>query len=235
MGISLLALRTHYNGGFVAVDAVPSMTNADDWLVWHFTRIEYLAEIVAAGALACDDDVAERSGSVADPGIKAERRRRMVSAVGYPEGRAVSAHVPWYIAAKSPMLYRVSKNHPPEVLDGLVFFGIRLGDIPGSGMEWVASNANAASALSRFTTDLDSLGSFVDFELLKAQFWYNVPEDLARASRRAAEVLIHKRVPLSAMSVVAARNDSTLIKAREMLTSAGYSSFEYRNATKITY
>ena len=231
----MLALKTHYHGGFVAVDAVPSMTNTRDWLVWHFTRIEYLAEIISAGALACDDDVPERPGSVADPGIKAERRLRMVTAEGYPSGRAVSSHVPWYFAAKSPMLFRVSKNYPPEVLDGLVFFGIRIGDIPGSGLEWVASNANAAGALTRFTTDLDSLGSFVDFELLKAQYWNKIPEDLARPTRRAAEILVYKWVPLAAMSVIAARNKSTLDKAREMLTSAGYTAFDYRDATKITY
>lgn len=230
-----MAMNFHPDGGFVAVGGAPSTRNAADWLVWHFTRLEYLTEIVADGGLTCDDDVTVRADSVADPGIKAERRNRIIAADGYPLGRAVSAHVPWYIAAKSPMLYRVSKTFPSSVLDNLVFLGMRLGDIVDTDLEWVASNANAASALTRFSTDLDSLGSFVDFDLLKAQYWNNIPEDLARASRRAAEILVYKRVPLDVMSVVAARNGSTLERARDTLSEAGYSNFEYRDATKITY
>lgn len=235
VGAPLADLKLFTHGGFVGLDGLPTRENPSDWYVWHFTRPEYIPEIVAAGGLVCDDDVSERSGSVADQGIKAERKLRIVVAEGYPEDRTVSSHVPWYIAARSPMLFRVMKENSQELLDRLVFFGARLGDIAEADLEWVVSNANASSKLTRFTTDIGRIGSFVDFDLLKSEQWFNTPDDPARKARRAAEVLVHQFVPLGVMSQVACSNDETLAEVRTHLEAAGYTHFEYRNAKKISW
>ncbi|WP_292789938.1 DUF4433 domain-containing protein [Microbacterium sp. UBA7513] len=204
-------------------------------MVWHFTRLDYLAEIVADGHLVCDDHVTPRLGSVASADVKARRRMMLVQAINYAEGRPVSSHVPWYIAAKSPMLYVVSKNFERDVVDGLVFMGMRLGDLEASGLEWVASNANAAMALAEFTTDLDSLGQFVDFDLLSAREWFKTPEDPDRMSRRAAEVLVYDRVPLDLVSVVVARNEGTVADARRTFEDAGYTHINYKHTRAFSY
>lgn len=228
-------MRIIPDGGFVAHNGGPTRDAPRDWMVWHFTRVEYLAEIVADGRLVCDDHVSARLGSVASPDVKARRRIMRVEAEGYPAGRSVSSHVPWYIAAKSPMLYVVSKNFPRDVLDGLVFLGMQLGDLEASGLEWVASNANAAMALAEFTTDADRLGAFVDFDLLSAREWYNTPEDPDRMSRRAAEILVHGHVPLELVSVVVARNERTVETARQTFEDAGYSHLTYKHARAFSY
>jgi len=223
------------DGGFVGHHHGPHLDAPHDWMVWHFTRLEYLAEIIDSGKLVCDEAVTPRVGSVASPEVKALRRRREIVAPGYPVGRRVSEHVPFYFAAKSPMLFYVSRNNPQEVLDSLVFLGVRVGDIVDHGLEWVASNGNAATALTQFSADLDTLGTFVDFELLKAKYWNDTADDPARKSRRAAEILVHDHVPLEAVSLVAVSNAATLDDAYKLLSGAGYDHIEYRETTAFTY
>ncbi len=133
------------------------------------------------------------------------------------------------------MLYVVSKNFSRDVLDGLVFMGMRLGDLEASGLEWVASNANAAMALAEFTTDLDMLGEFADFDLLSAREWFNTPEDPDRMSRRAAEILVHDHVPLDLVSVVVARKEGTVADAQQTFEDAGYTHINYRHTRAFSY
>jgi hypothetical protein len=221
-----MALQNYEDGGFVA-DGEPLPQSPQNWYVWHFTLSDWIPEIVASSCLLCDDSVSLRSGSVADPGIKQMRRQRLVSAGGYPVGRTVSEHVPWYIAAKSPMLFRVKQNYPSAKLDSLVFFGMKLGDLFDAGLDWVASNGNAASALAEFSANASTLGSFVDFELLTAKWWNNTPQDPHRMHRRAAEILVHSHVPLGLVSVVVARTESTQIAVKRAMDAAGFTGIQY--------
>lgn len=223
------------DGGFVGHNRGPHIDAPLDWMVWHFTRLDYLPEIVQCGQLVCDDAVSPRSGSVASAEVKALRRQREITAPGYPAGRRVSQHVPFYFAAKSPMLFYVSRNFSQEVLDSLVFLGVRIGDIVDLGLEWVASNGNAATFLTQFSADIGTLGTFVDFELLKTKYWNDTADDPARKSRRAAEILVHDCLPLGAVSLVAASNAATIERACVLLGSAGHDHIEYRETTAFTY
>lgn len=226
----LTEMQIYRNGGFVGFEGLPTRDRPQDWYVWHFTRLQYLAEVLTDGCLRCDDSVPPREGSVADPAIKDVRRRQIVRADGYPDGRSVSSHVPWYFAAKSPMLYRVVNSHPMDVVDSLVFLGVRINDVIDAELEWVASNVNAASGISRFSADIATLGTFIDFDLMAARDWYNTPDDPARKLRRSAEFLVHGSVPLHAVSVVAAKNAETLASAQLMFSSGSHNHIEYRNA-----
>lgn len=228
-------MRVLRDGGFVAHDGGPRRDAPREWMVWHFTRIDYLPEIVDDGKLVCDDAVSPRLGSVASREVKERRRASVVTALDYPPSRTVSSHVPWYIAAKSPMLYFVSKNFVPAVVDGLVFLGMRLGDLADSGLEWVASDSNAAAALAEFSTDMDSLGEFVDFDLLSTRMWKNTADDPDRMTRRAAEVLVHGSVPLELVSVVIARNESTLESAQTIFEDAGFAHIRFRQSDVFSY
>jgi hypothetical protein len=228
-----MTLQIWKDGGFVA-EGTPTAANPRDWYAWHFTRLEYLPEIIAAGELRCDDDVPERVGSLANAGIKEARKLRDVAAEGYPLGRSVSSHVPFYIAARSPMLKHAEYNSTTAVLDGLVFFGVKIGDIIDAGLDWAASDGNARTAFTRFASDIDTLGTFVDFELLTQKWWKNIPEDMDRKRRRQAEILVHERVPLGVVSVVVARTDATVKQAEKELNAAGFDHITYK-ATNVFF
>ncbi|WP_291408571.1 DUF4433 domain-containing protein [Actinophytocola sp.] len=141
----------------------------------------------------------------------------------YPSNKVVSDHVPFYIAAKSPMLYAVTKGHLDYHggADPLVFLGVSIGAIIDSGLIWCVSDANAATNYVRFTRNLIGLGDFVDFNLLCQRMWSKTPDDPYRPGRRAAEVLVLDRVPLELISDVIAKTQVTLHVARTALGSVG--------------
>jgi len=210
-------------GGFVAVDGLPRRERPDDWLVWHFTHADNLGPIVAAGAL-----LAESSGvaftNIASTEIKNLRRTRAVSPLDglYPAGLVVADHVPWYVAARSPMLDCVCRGYTVDYTGGpepLVFFGVRIGDLAPAGLTWCFSDRNAAAPFASFSVDTSHMGAFMDFELLSQARWDNTRDDPDRKSRRAAEVLVAHHVPIDLVSVVVTYNAQRQRQARACMSS----------------
>jgi hypothetical protein len=150
--------------------------------------------------------------SVANPNVKERRTWPVEPDPAYPQS-AVHDHVPFYLTAKSPMLYVVTQNgeetYRAKSAD-LVFLGVALGDVIDSGATWCMSDGNAASAYTQFSRDVDTLGDFVDFDLLCRKMWNNTADDSNRQGRRAAELLVLKEVPLQLVSVVLTRNEPEL-------------------------
>lgn len=208
--------------GFFSRDGGVARDRPRDWIVWHFTHMDNLSSIVAGGFLLPDSAVSAPT-NVAYSSVKALRAETVVQVdASYPAVR-VNEHVPFYIAAKSPMLYVVSRGHS-EYSGGtgpLVFFGVALGDIIDSGATWCVSDGNAAAAFTRFSRDVDTLGNFVDFDLLCQKMWSKTPDDQDRPSRRAAEALVLGPVPLSMVSVVCCRDQARLDQAKDALKNVG--------------
>lgn len=205
-------------GGFVADNGGPAAGRPLDWYVWHFTHVSNLSGIVEEGAL-----VSEGSGvkftNVASEAIKDTRRTRLVQPLDgpYPSGLMVADHVPWYVAARSPMLYCVCKGYNVDYHEGpdpLVFLGMRLGDLAATGATWCFSDRNAATVLAEFSVRVESIGTFMDFDLLTRERWNNTEDDQDRKSRRAAEVLVAHRVPIELISQVVTYSDSRGAEAR---------------------
>lgn len=208
--------------GFVGVGPQgPQIDKPEDWIIWHFTHKANLPAIADVECLRAASAV-EPVQNVALNSVKQRRFRTVDLPPPYP-ACTVNDHVPFYIAAKSPMLYVVNKGH--ENYSGgsndLVFLGARLGDVTSSGVTWCASNANAAAATTQFTTDITALGTFVDFTVLRQRDWYKTTEDPDRMSRRAAEVLVLGEVPLTLVTIVATRSDAVLHEAQAALKTVG--------------
>ena len=208
--------------GFVAHNDGPFKEHPEDWVVWHFTHVANLPAIAAAGVMLPDSAVSAEV-NVAYDSVKALRREKVVQPdPAYPRS-FVSDHVPFYIAARSPMLYVVCRYgaHGGGAAP-LVFLGARLGDIAATpGLTWCASDGNAAAGFTRFSRDLSTLGSFVDYELLCHRDWENTDDDPNRKSRRAAEVLVHGSLPLELITDVACHNDATCAQAQTLLSGVG--------------
>lgn len=204
----------------------PSKHDPAAWYVWHFTHRRNLVGIVSAGGLD-PDSAALPDAPVTDAAIKERRSRIAVNprdAPSYPRA-TVADHVPWYFAPRSPTLLRVVSGWNLAYKEGhrpLVMLGMKLADLVDSGRTWCYSDRNAATDLVKFGTDLAALPEFIDFDLMTVYDWSSSQDDLDRASRRAAEVLVHGRVPVDLISAIAASNEDTLSVARaKMNTCSG--------------
>ena len=189
----------------------------------HFTHLDNLPDIVAAGRLVCDAQAHQglTRTEVGDVGIKEARRRRAVDA---GPGGFVGDYVPFYFAGRSPMMYRIACDHrdsvPERYPDGdrpLVYLATTVGAVLDAGLAWVASDGNAATLTTHFSDVPDEVDAMVDWPLMKAAMWRNSDDDPDRQRRRMAEFLVHGWVPLPIVKAVAAYSDTYADRARAAL------------------
>lgn len=221
-------MRFHRESCFAAIGSRPPQIDAaSEWLAWHFTTWANLERIVADGCLKPDSEATPAQG-VGDKGIKADRLRMSVTPLDradYPQGVCVGDHVPFYFTPRSPMLYRVLKRRAQYQGDhtGLVMLGISLRSVLEQRLTWCVSDRNAASPLVRFMCDVQGLGTFIDFDLMKQFMYERTQDDTDRPTRRAAELLVLGRVPLALITHVVVTTRDGLITARQMLHTVGCS------------
>jgi hypothetical protein len=191
--------------------------------LFHFTHIDNVPTIATEG-LFCDCEAVSRSLPKTDVGqqdIKAQRRRRRVPV--WPGG-VVTDYVPFYFAARSPMLYKIDKGEVPTYdggQDGVVYLVTDVHTIVEQPSQFVFTDRNAVSDYARFADGIDLLNSFVDWSIMDARYRYNTPTEPDRRSRRMAEFLVHRRVPWDAFIEVAARTGEDAAKAQASLARVG--------------
>lgn len=185
------------------------------WL-YHFTSVDNLPGIMASGLIA-DAGRPATVTECADPSIKQRRRENIVL---IPPGGVVADYAPFYFASRSPMLYRISqggvKTYQGSQGD-LVYLLTRIHAIEAMRLPWVATQRNAAVKPNRFTNEVHKLATLVDWDLMKAVYWRNTPEDGSRVQRRMAEFLVHRRVPWEAISHVAVRSETMARRVEDLL------------------
>jgi len=189
-------------------------------LLFHFTHIDNLEAVVEAGALLSDAVMCARgllANEAGDPEIKQRRREQPVTC---PPGGVVADYVPFYFAARSPMMFKLWKGSVPSFTGDhrdLVYMISRVDRLVEAGVEFAISDRNAAKALADFTNDVGVLGdlnitnphsNFVDWPLMKATIWRNTADDGERMERRMAEFLVHAEVPLELLVGSAVQSDA---------------------------
>ncbi|MGH9182229.1 MAG: type II toxin-antitoxin system toxin DNA ADP-ribosyl transferase DarT [Acidimicrobiales bacterium] len=209
------------------------MTTPRCGLLFHFTHLDNLPQILAAEALLSDATVCARgllSTEGGDPEIK-ERRRRQ--AVACSPGGFVADYVPFYFAARSPMMYKLWVGGVPSFTGDhrdLVYFVSDVDRMVAAGVTFAISDRNAAIALAEFTNDVSLLGdlttrdpqsSFVDWPLMKERAWNNTPDDGERMERRMAEFLVRGEVPFSLLAGTAVRSEDRRARVEQLFSEAG--------------
>lgn len=198
----------------------PLRDRPQDWLVWHMTHVANLNSIAQLGEIRSASQ-GPPNVNIANLGVKDRRRSVVVNPDSkYPQGVSVSDHVPFYFAARSPMQYAIAQGHQnfEDGNDSLVFLGVTLGTIIEAGLTWCASDRNASLATAAFTSDMNGLGSFIDYSLMLERQWASTDQDLDRSSRRAAEFLVLSSIPVSEISLLVVKDPTMLALATEAFT-----------------
>ncbi|MFY1700611.1 type II toxin-antitoxin system toxin DNA ADP-ribosyl transferase DarT [Micromonospora sp. WMMA1923] len=194
--------------------------------IMHFTHIDNLTSIFAGGRLLADNIVGSQlTTDVGAVNIKLTRRVRPVTC---PPGGVVADYVPFYFAPRSPMMYRIACEHRdgragcyPGGDDPLVYLVSSIDRVRTAGLSWVVSDGNCAAGLTTFSRSLVELADLVDWPLMAARYWNNVPEDPDRVRRRMAELLVHKDFPLELVAGYVVRTATRARQLRQLLRAAG--------------
>ncbi len=188
--------------------------------IFHFTHGRNLPALFAAGELRSHSSAATVA-DIADVSIKA---RRTTIVVGCGPGGVVGDYVPFYFAPRSPMLFRLHREHAVGVGEGqrpLIYVVATTEAMVSAGLQCVFSDGNAAHGLTRFSANLAEMGERVDWELMEAVIWTNTSEDGDRRRRRQAEFLVHGAVPLGLVEELAVIDVTVASRVQEVLDEVG--------------
>lgn len=205
------------------------MSAREKRLIYHFTHVDNLRSILAAGALACDS-VAPEAGLATEIGAPEIKRRRRSVQVPTSPGGAVGDYVPFYFAPRSPMMYRIACDRR-DTISGryqggtrpLVYLVSSVARVLDSGLSWVASDGNCASTVTTYTNSEADLDSHVDWDLMDSTIWKATEQDTDRPRRRMAELLVHRRFPLDTALGLAVSNEETALRVRDEIDASGRS------------
>jgi hypothetical protein len=191
-------------------------------LILHFTHLQHLPQVLHDGELLADSLVGARmTHEVGDRGIKARRRLLPIKCApgGFP-----CDYVPFYFGPRSPMLYRIARGgveHYQDGQDPLVYLVSTVGAVVASGLPWAFSNGNCGSPLTDHFNDLSLLETMVDWPLMRAEMWSDTADDPTRATRRAAEFMVHQRFPIRLVAGFVCRSAETAVDVRRLLRTSG--------------
>ncbi|SDY69286.1 protein of unknown function [Micromonospora pattaloongensis] len=93
--------------------------------------------------------------------------------------------------------------------------------VEAAGLPWVASDANCASALTRFSSSVEELAKLIDWPLMQEKIWKSTDEDPDRKRRRMAEFLVHREFPLEIVAGYVVRTRERRHELQQVLTAAG--------------
>ena len=199
------------------------MTTPKNGLLFHFTHIDNLASVVSAG-LSCDAVMVQSPNAFVNVGnqvIKARRRRRPVPD---PHGGVVADYVPFYFAARSPMLYAIHMKNVQTyqgTQDEVAYLVTSTEAVVEQGLPFVYTDRNASMAVAKFSSDLAEIDSLVDWDLMRRRMFRNTDSDSDRVERRMAEFLVRDHVPWDTFIGVAVKNESRAQQVSGILTSLG--------------
>ena len=192
-------------------------------LLYHFTHISNLASIAAEG-LFSDAQIETSRRAPTEVGHADVKRRRRNLAVPLAPGGCVADYVPFYFAARSPMLFIISKGDVPTYSGGqeeIVYLITSTEKVVEERLDFVFTDRNAALRIADYGNDLQDLDDYVDWDLMEGRMWKNTDEEPDRQERRMAEFLVHGHVPWSAFIGVAACNDDKCRQVEHALASVG--------------
>ena len=192
-------------------------------LLYHFTHISNLASIAAEG-LFSDAQIETSRRAPTEVGHADVKRRRRNLAVPLAPGGCVADYVPFYFAARSPMLFIISKGDVPRYSGGqeeIVYLITSTEKVVEERLPFVFTDRNAALRIADYGNDLQDLDDYVDWDLMEGRMWKNTDEEPDRQERRMAEFLVHGHMPWSAFIGVAACNDDKCRQVEHALASVG--------------
>ena len=151
--------------------------------------------------------------------IKAGPRMRRVTV---NPGGVVADYAPFYFAPQSPMLYSISRGNVPTYSQGtgrLVFLVSTVERLVDMGLTVLISDRNARNLVTKFQRldDARTDNEFVDWELMRAQYWGNYPDG---RERRMAECLVREAVPREAFETVGTGSKTVADEVRAAIGSA---------------
>jgi hypothetical protein len=148
--------------------------------------------------------------------------RRNTHPVPIDPGGVLTDYVPFYFTPCSLMLYNIVTGYNVEKVErtDIVFLVSSVKHLRNCSVEFVFTDRHALVIYSRFYGPEDDL-SVIDWGLLQRRDFSRDPEDPEKLERYQAELLVHRHVPIDAVTGIACYNEEVLNGIAELVGDAG--------------
>ncbi len=169
-------------------------------LIYHITHIDNLEQIFDSGALISKNRIIREYPEHISIAYETLQQRRQNTIIPLPPNGVLHDYVPFYFAARSPMLYTIDRGNVESYTDGqekIVHFVLKIADIITDNIDFVFTDGHPIVALSQFYNNPEELQDKVDWEVMQSRYWSDTPQDPDKKRRRQAEFLIYDQVPVN--------------------------------------
>ena len=137
-------------------------------------------------------------------------------------------YVPFYFAARSPMLYSLYVGNVPTYegdQDEIVYLVTDIDALEEHRRRLVFTDRNAVLGTARFSRNRTELDEYVDWQLMESPSWHESRWGQEGRERRMAEMLVYRLVPWAAFLGVATRLEARSLEASQALATVGVETF----------
>ena len=174
------------------------------------------------------DRVSSRTSPEQDPeyiniGSAALIAKRSGHAVPIPPGGTLSDYVPFYFTPFSIMMYNILTGHGGVVRrarEEIIILVASLRRVQELGLPFVFTDQHAYAAGTEFFGDLARLDR-IDWALLQSRNFKTDSEDPGRQLRYQAEALVHRHVPLTALSGIGCQSERVRQQLESLIAASG--------------
>lgn len=194
--------------------------------LYHITSIRNLPAILQCGELRSKNLLQTSQDNYTSIAYEHIQDRRANKVVPCGSGGNLHDYVPFYFAARSPMLYAIHKGYVEGYESGqasILHLVTSPADIANASLDFVFTDGHAVIGYTTFYDDLASLPEAIDWEMMEAKVWRDTNEDGDRKRRRQAEFLVHQRVPWSLILGIGVQNQAAKGKVNKILKACGQS------------
>ena len=194
------------------------------WL-YHITSIENLPAILQNGQLLSKNTLDSRQSSYTNIAYERIQKRRATKIVPCGPGGVLHDYVPFYFAARSPMLCAINKGSVQGYNDGqepILHLLVKAEDVFAEELGFAFTDGHAAvTGFTLFSDQPSEMDSMIDWKIMKEKYWRDTDEDGDRARRRQAEFLIYQAVPWRFIRAICVINKRMASQVQDILNDHG--------------
>jgi hypothetical protein len=192
--------------------------------IYHITHIDNLSSIIACGGLGSTTWKTQQGTQHKNIAHDTVQDQRANTNVPCGQRGCLHDYVPFYFAARSPMLCSIHHGRVEGYNGGqqeVIHLVACAEDISAGGCSCVFTDGHGIMALTDFYDDLAHLNK-VDWKIMKAKYWSDTQEDGDRKRRRQAEFLVHNFLPLEMVTTIGVMTATVQTRVQRLIQGASH-------------
>ncbi len=190
--------------------------------IYHFTHKDNFDSILKTNCLFSINQAKKNNTIFKDASYFSIQDIRSRYLVNTKKNGFLHDYVPFYFAPRSPMLFAHSKGKVSSGMNqsDLIYLVSSVYSVDNNSLTYAFTDGHAVKCLSSFFDDLNLLNQ-IDWNLMKAKYWYNTPEDPDRTRRRQAEFLVKDFFPFQLVNKIGVFDEINMSLIISILRSNG--------------